>query len=497
MAGQHEELVDFNWLLTQPDRVLSGPGVLSIKDGTISAVCITPRQLRKAGDRLVLPALSNVHDHGRGMRTLAFGAADDNLEIWLSKLSLEPVVDPYLRALVAFGRMAESGIGVLNHCHNTQDFLALEAEAEAVARAANTVGVRVAFAVPLWGANPIAYGDPQPLYDRLGSEQAEVLKNRAATIPSFEDQLAVAESIFCLQDDLFTVQYGPVAPQWVDERSLRIIAERSALHGRRVHMHMLETALQRDWADIAYPEGLVRHLDDIGLLSPRLTIAHGTHLKPDECALLAERGVAISVNTSSNLRLRAGIAPVGDFIAEGVKFGMGMDGMSFDDDEDALREMRLLWRLHRGFGFKDGMTRERLLQAVLFDGREAILGAGTAAPLHVGAPADILTIDTTRISRDIMEGRADILDILMTRATRMDVRALWISGRQVVRDGKLASVSLSAAEDEFDARVRTAAASVDWPVIDKIAEAYRHYYGCGCHLATSTMPSTSTMGPRS
>ena len=31
--------------------------------------------------------------------------------------------------------------------------------------------------------------------------------------------------------------------------------------GRRVHMHLLETRYQRDWADGAYPEGIVRYLD--------------------------------------------------------------------------------------------------------------------------------------------------------------------------------------------------------------------------------------------
>ena len=34
-------------------------------------------------------------------------------------------------------------------------------------------------------------------------------------------------------------------------------------------------------------------LDDIGLLSPCLTVAHGVHLTEDECALLAERGVMV------------------------------------------------------------------------------------------------------------------------------------------------------------------------------------------------------------
>ncbi|NJN36902.1 MAG: amidohydrolase family protein [Nitrospiraceae bacterium] len=73
------------------------------------------------------------------------------------------------------------------------------------------------------------------------------------------------------------------------------------------------------------------HLDRLGLLSPRLTVAHGVHLTEEECTLLAKRQVTVSVNTSSNLRLRSGVAPVSRFRRTGLGFGLGLDGMSFDD----------------------------------------------------------------------------------------------------------------------------------------------------------------------
>jgi cytosine/adenosine deaminase-related metal-dependent hydrolase len=52
---------------------------------------------------------------------------------------------------------------------------------------------------------------------------------------------------------------------------------------------------------------VVKHLDSIGLLSPRLSLAHCVGARPE---LLAERGVTIVISNSSNLHLRSGIAPV-------------------------------------------------------------------------------------------------------------------------------------------------------------------------------------------
>lgn len=461
------------------DPSVSGAGDVTVSDGMVQAVTAAGPGPRR--DHILLPALCNAHDHGRGLRTVAFGAGDDALEIWIAKLGLEPLVDPYLRAAVAFGRMAEGGVGILNHCHNTQVPDALMTEAEAVARAASDVGVRVAFATPLMGHNPITYGDPAPFLAALPPALRDRVQGRGAGLPSFADQLALAEDIFALRSPHFHPQYGPVGPQWVDDATLAQVAERSALHDRRIHMHLLETQAQREWSDAFYPGGIVNHLDQLGLLSPRITFAHGTWLRPDEIALLAERGAMVSVNTSSNLRLRSGIAPVADYVAGGLGFGMGLDGMAFDDDEDALREVRMLWHLQRGFGLNRVMESDRLWQAVVIDGRRAILGADGGGTVTPGAPADLLAIRTDRIMADVLAGRAEAEDLLLVRAVKADIAGLWIGGRQVVADGTCKTIDLPSAAAALLDEARAKAGTLDPEPLALIEAAYRIYYVSGCH----------------
>ncbi|MEM9757026.1 MAG: amidohydrolase family protein, partial [Pseudomonadota bacterium] len=438
------------------------------------------------GDHLVVPALTNAHDHGRGMRTVAFGAGDDALEVWIAALGREPATDPYLRAAVAFARMAEAGIAVLNHCHNTADPNRLVSEAECVARAARDIGVRVAFAVPVTGRNPLTYGDPGPLLARLPPAQAAALRTRRARGPAPSEQLAMVEEVAAFEHDNFTVQYGPVGPQWVDDAILEKIAAASARTGRRVHMHLFETRYQKEWAMAAYPDGLLAHLDAIGLLSERLTVAHGVHLDDADCALLADRGVFVSVNMSSNLRLRSGLPPIARFLSHGVRFGLGLDGMAFDDDEDALRELRVAWRLARGWGADDVLSRDRLLDAVWVDGRQAILGSSDEpAGLTAGAPCDLLALDTARISADVLDGCADPLDLMIARARAEDVCTLLVGGRAVVSDGRVTGIDRPAAEAELIAQARASGAMPPDDDLIALQNALADYYRCGCHTHLS------------
>ena len=97
----------------------------------------------------------------------------------------------------------------------------------------------------------------------------------------------------------------------VQDELLAAVAQASERTGRRIHMHLLETALLSapgSTSDLSRRRREVSRQHRIP--EPRLTLAHCTWARPDELELLAERGVTIAVNTSSNLGLRSGIAPL-------------------------------------------------------------------------------------------------------------------------------------------------------------------------------------------
>ena len=451
--------------------------------GSVAAATDTPprRQI------FALPALINAHDHARVVRTSSFGAFGKPLEMWLHYLGLIPAMDPYLASLFSLARSALGGTGtVMVHYTRVQGLTDLPTEAREVARAARDVGVRVGFAVAMRDRNPLVYGPSEPVLARLPDGVRSSVTNRMLRPPvSVKDQIQLVDAVVAAADSTyFNVQYGPAAVQWCTHPLLEAIAEASQRTGRRIHMHMLETKYQRAWADENYPNGMLRYLDRIGLLSPRLTLAHCTWARPDELELLAERGVTIAVNTSSNLALRSGIAPLGAMLKAGCRVALGMDGVGLDDDDDALREMRLAHLLHAGWGYDVAVSREQMLDIAFSNGHRAVLNHEAASGLVPGAPADLLLLDWTELDEDNLRDDLNPVDLLLARARAEHIHELIVGGRTIVKDGVLPGIDLAAIQresmDQARAGIRkNGAIARELAMLDGAISA--HFQGqCGC-----------------
>lgn len=434
---------------------------------------------------LVMPALANAHDHGRGLRPICYGAYDQALEAWFAALNVHPPVDPYLNAAWAFSRMAGSGIGLVVHCHMAANNPALIDQAVAVCRAAEDVGIRLAFVVPMRNRYTLGYVPDDAVLARLPPQYREQVRKRWLydVLPA-KEQLAIADEIaHRCSSPLVDVLYGPAAPHWCTDDMLEMVAEASARNGRRVHMHCLETRYQREFADAAYPQGVFTFLKEIGLLTDRLTLAHGVELRSGEMEMIAAAGAVVSLNTSSNLRLKSGIAPAAAMAAHGVAIAVGIDALGVDDDEDGFRELRLTHLLHGGFSFDRGLTKPELLAAALRNGGRAVTGRTDHGILTPGTPADMVTLDFSRLSHDVMPGVTPDLEVVLTRATRAHVRSLVIAGTELVAHGQVLGVDERAVAAEVGSQARAVAENYRTarPVLEILQDTLRQCYLDGLH----------------
>lgn len=389
---------------------------LAITDGLVSRLEPCVGACRPGTEPLVaLPPLLNGHDHGRGTGTVAAGIPDQPLEQWLHNLDVDPPLSQHDLVGHAARAMLDSGIGAAVVCVNPQGSN-VAAEVRAAADASLAAGIRAAIVYPV----------ADLLTERAG-------RRRNATGWSADRvaaELAAFERICAdYRQPTLEFQLGPVGPQWVSETALRAIADHSAAHRRRMHVHLLESPMQRRWADETYSEGLLRWLDEAGLLSDRTWLAHGTHLRDEELRLLAARGCGLTLNPSSNLRLASGLAPVDRADRHVPNLAVGLDGLSLNDDLDGWTELRLtrgIWQAQTN----TAISGVRLLHLGTGRGRSA-LGSAAPQPLRLGARADLVLISVHGLAAALARKDWSLADVVVAAARPARVLETWIDGRRV------------------------------------------------------------------
>jgi cytosine/adenosine deaminase-related metal-dependent hydrolase len=464
------------YVIARADKPAAAAQDITIDGGTIASVSAASN----ASDIFALPALVNCHDHGRAARPSSIGGAGKPLESWLNYVGLFPAVDPYLASLVSCAHSALGGVGtVMTHYTRAQGLTDLPTEAAEVARAAKDVGIRVGFAVSMKDRNPLVYGPSEPILAALPPDARAEIEKRLLKPPlKPAEMIALVEAVSAAaHSPNFDVQFGPNGVQWCSHELLEAIADTSKRTGRHIHMHLLETRYQREWMDKNYPDGVVKFLDSIGFLSPRLTLAHCVWTRPDELELLAARGVTISANHSSNLHLRSGIPPVQTMLAKGCNVALGIDAGAFDEDDDAVREMRVAKLLQVGIGFDVKVNYADVLKMAFNTGHLGVMNKARESKIEAGEPADLLLLDWGKINDEKLRTDIDPIPVLFARANAGHVIELIVEGRTVVKNGAVTNVDYRAARREVLDRMRWGLKSEPLAAaMPMLEEAIRRFY---------------------
>ncbi len=395
----------------------------------------------------VLPGLINILVHGRALGTVALGVPDSFLEVWLTYLAMVPQLPPRLAAAYEGLQLIRSGVTAAAHSHNPASFEGMFDEARETLAGYRDAGVRVAMHPPVMDQNRLIYDERERFLGGV-PPHLQAAAQQAMQIPSTS-----TDDYFRGMDDLYAqhhdaqhhwahIQISPVVAPWASDALILRCADWAREHDTRIQMHMLETPYQRQYAFRRWNKGFIAHLDEIGALSDRLTLAHMVWVEDSDAALLAARGVGVAHNASSNLRLRSGIAPVAALLNAGVRVGIGLDGHGLDDDQDYLREMRLAFTLANRPGARSAdVSPLTVLEMGTRLGAEITFGAHTAlGVLAAGRLADVVLLDWNAVKGAWcppgFPAEAHVPEFLLRRAARAHVRDVMVHGEWFVREGR-------------------------------------------------------------
>src|SRR5262249_47905019 len=153
--------------------------------------------------------------------------------------------------------------------------------------------------------------------------------------------LADTERLAALDDgDRVQIAVAPCSPFSVTGRLMEESATLAREHGLLLHTHLAETLDEEEYCKELYGCTPGAYLDSLGWLAGDVWCAHCVHLSARDVTRFAETSTGVAHCPTSNLRLGAGVAPVRDLLAAGVRVGLGVDGSASNERGDLLLEVK-------------------------------------------------------------------------------------------------------------------------------------------------------------
>lgn len=397
---------------------------------------------------IVMPGLTNAHYHaGNAFRN---GFQDAPLEKWLltihnalSRASEEAIFN----STQYYGcEMIKAGI---TSCVDNKSILPLiENGVEPIIKAYSELGIRAAIAPIAKNQSAYVHGDDKAFLSSLPPELGErARKSQFSRQYITEDEYIEAMEIIFKRYDGFAggrikVFLSPYGPQWCSDSMLLKIKRAANEWNTGIHMHLLETRYEMQYAFKAYGKTAVSHLCELDFLAEEVSCAHAIWMTDDDIKKFGDSGANAVHNPASNLRLGSGIARIRHMLDNGVKVAIGTDGLSSAGTNDLLSDLRLADQLQR----IPGITSHRIDSTTWFEmaticGAKASSFGKICGTLEAGKKADMILIRKERIFSPYVCGDLPITDILLQLALGTDVDTVIINGRPVMQSREILTIN--------------------------------------------------------
>jgi cytosine/adenosine deaminase-related metal-dependent hydrolase len=404
-----------------------------------------------SGNEILLPGFVNGHHH-IGLTPVQLGSPDMPLELWFITRMVIRNLDLYLDTLYSAFEMIGSGITTVQHIHGWMPGTLAEVEAKSaqVIRAYEDIGMRVSYCYAVRDQNRLVYQADQEFVASLPKELQEPMQRWFARFKtSLDDSMGLFRGMHERHNDKrrVKIQLAPANLHWCSDKALAMLSETSRKYDVPMHMHLLETAYQKEYAWRRGKCTAVEYIDRFDMLSPRLTLGHGVWLNERDIERMAAAGACVCHNCSSNFRLRSGVAALNHFEKAGINTAIGLDEAGINDDRDMLQEMKLVLRAHRvpGMVDEDVPTMAQVLRMATVGGaRTTPFGAGIGT-LEVGKSADLVLLDWKQIAYPYLDEETPLLDAVIQRAKAEGVKMTMCDGEVIYQDGKFIKVDRDAA----------------------------------------------------
>ena len=402
------------------DRRILTPGALAIDGrdivavGTVAAIAAGYRAKDSidAGGAVVMPGLINTHTHAP--MVLYRGLADDlALMDWLQKYIFPAEAKTVTPAFVRAGTRLAALEMIRSGTTTYADMYYFEEEIARVTKAAGLRGVL--------GQTIIKFPVPDAKTPEEGLSRTERFIREFAS------------------DDLIVPAVAPHAMYTLEAETLKSVRQLADRERVPVILHLAETQDEVKIAQEQHQATPVGYLESLGFFGPRTLAAHAVHLTAEDIGILRTRGVGVSHNPESNMKLASGTAPVPALRRAGIPVGLGTDGAASNNDLDMFEAMRQAALLHKlESGDPRTLPAPEVLAMATREGAAALGMERMIGSLEPGKRADLIVVSMSAARQTPMY---DPLSHLVYTTRGDDVRTTIVNGKILMREGKVLTLN--------------------------------------------------------
>jgi len=408
-------IVEGEYIVTMDEnQTVVKSGAVAIKDGLIVALAsaadvnaqYSAAEHVAGNNRIIMPGLINGHSHAA--MTLLRGVADDlALMDWLNNYIFPAEVQFVDADFVRIGtelacwEMIRGG---------TTMFVDMYYFPDVIADVVESCGMRA-----MISATVIDQRSPD------AENAADSIGKGLEFIGRWKDRNSRIIPIF-----------GPHANYTLNADQLKATRAAANEVGVSISIHMSESPFELQYSKDTFGMTSIEFFESIGFLDGPTIAAHVVWPTETEIPILAERGVGVIHNPTSNMKIASGISPVTEMLRAGVLVGLGTDGAASNNDLDMWEEMRLAAFLQKVDRMDpEVMSAQTVLTMATSGGAEAIGLRDQIGALSIGMKADLIQVSFDDVH---FVPTYDVISHLVYVADEQDVATVIVDGRVLMRD---------------------------------------------------------------
>jgi len=204
--------------------------------------------------------------------------------------------------------------------------------------------------------------------------------------------------------------------------------------GSIYHTHSSENVNEINEVRKRFHKENIDYFNSINVLDDHTVLAHCVHTSDNEKKMLKERDTRIAHCPSANMKLGSGIAPIPQYLREGISVTLGADGAPCNNNLSIFNEMRLASLIQKPIHGSKAIDAKTMFRMTTIEGAKALHLQDEVGSIEVGKKADLVLIDLDSYSNNYSDTDESVYSNIVFSSTNENVKSVMVDGEWLVKN---------------------------------------------------------------